>query len=211
MVGAEIIKKYFPKIDKDKFELFQQLEELYIEWNNKINVISRKDIDNLYLHHVLHSLSILKFIKIKDESTVLDLGTGGGFPGIPLAIMLPEVQFTLLDSRKKKLTVVEEISKVLGLSNVATIHQRIEDHNGSYDFVLTRAVASAKKIVSWSRPIISEKEKNILPNGIIALKGGELKAELLEIKQHCYFEKISLQDYFEEKFFDTKYLIYIQT
>jgi len=210
MVETEIIEKYFKTLDAEKLDQMSRLGALYSEWNTKINVISRKDIDNLYLHHILHSLSIIKFVKFNPGAEVLDLGTGGGFPGVPLAIIFPQVHFTLLDSRKKKLLVIDEVCKACNIKNITTVHQRMEEHKTQYDFIVSRAVTRSKNMISLCRKNLKKESTHGLPNGIIALKGGDLKEELQEIKQSAYYESLPLKDYFEEDYFVTKSLVYIQ-
>lgn len=207
----ELILKYFPNLTSEQIHQFEQLLPLYRDWNQKINVISRKDIDNLYLHHVLHSLSIAKYIQFKQGTKILDLGTGGGFPGVPLAILFPEVSFQLVDSINKKLDVIRAISEEIGLKNITTQHTRVEEIKGiKFDFVVTRAVAPMSKLIQWSRKHVSDKHKNIIPNGIIALKGGNLRAELKEIRKGEYYETIKILDYFKEPFFVEKHIVYFQ-
>lgn len=207
----ELIKKYFPDLNELQESQFSQLFDLYKDWNEKINVISRKDIDNLYLHHVLHSLAIAKYINIKPNTSIVDLGTGGGFPGIPLAILFPEVEFLLVDSIGKKIKVVEEVCTAIGLKNVKSLHGRVEEIKGQkFDFVITRAVANMLQLVTWSRKLISQKHINIVPNGIIALKGGNIKEELKEIPRGEYYEVVPLKEYFDEEFFEEKVLVYFQ-
>lgn len=207
----ELIKEYFPNLSEQQYDQYAQLFDLYKEWNEKINVISRKDIDNLYLHHVLHSLSIAKFIQFKPGSIILDLGTGGGFPGVPLAIMFPKCKFHLVDSVNKKLNVIREVTDAIGIENVTTEHIRVEEiKEKEFDFVVTRAVASMKQIFTWSRKHLSEKHLNTMPNGIIALKGGNLRAELKELPKGEYHETTKITQYFKDEFFIEKYLVYLQ-
>ena len=206
----ELILKYFPNLSETQVQQFQNLMPLYQEWNEKINVISRKDMEEFYLHHVLHSLAIAKYIEFKPESAILDLGTGGGFPGIPLAILYPECQFHLVDSVGKKIKVVHDVIERLGLENVTAQHVRAEELKKKYDFVVTRAVAPAKQLLLWSKKLIDPKHKNIIPNGIIALKGGDLKEELKELGKGEYYEKNPIQDFFPEPYFQEKFVIYIQ-
>lgn len=206
----ELIKKYFPELSEDQEASFDALLELYKDWNSKINVISRKDIDQLYLRHVLHSLAIAKWIEFKPKTRILDVGCGGGFPGIPLAILFPEVSFHLVDSVNKKLTVVKAVAEGIGLKNIQTTHTRVEEVKDRYDFVVTRAVAKLDKLMIWSRKNISTRHRNAFPNGLIALKGGDLRAELGVVKKKDYVEQVSIGDYFEEDFFDEKFLIYVQ-
>ena len=204
----EAIKAYFPDLSSDQLALLEQLDPLYREWNDKINVISRKDIDNLYLHHVLHSLAIAKVIKFMPGARVLDLGTGGGFPGIPLAILFPETEFVLIDGIRKKITVVNEVAAALGLKNVQGFQQRAEERKGrSFDFVVTRAVALMEKIVPWSLPLIRDEQLHALPNGILALKGGNVKEAL---PRGTYSEIYPIKKMFTEEFFTEKSVVYVQ-
>ena len=184
--------------------------DLYKDWNSKINVISRKDIDNLYANHILHSLAIAKFIKFQDGSNVLDLGSGGGFPGIPLAIYFPNVNFTLIDGTRKKITVCEEVIKGLGLTNVKAIQQRAEEHKEKYDMVVTRAVAQIDKLRLWTSKLIHNKHKNALPNGLIALKGGNINEEMKSLPKSDYYEIKPISEYFSIPFFLDKYVVYVQ-
>ena len=206
-MSLEIINKYFPQLPVEQKELFSQLQELYATWNAQINVISRKDIDQLYERHVLHSLAIHKFLQIKSGSRILDIGTGGGFPGIPLAIMLPDVQFVLADSIGKKIKVVQEVSNALGLKNVTAVHERAEKVNGKFDFVVSRAVAELRELLAWSNGKIATKQINAIPNGLICLKGGDLKDELSGLRKGI--EVYELIKFFTEEFFDTKKLVYV--
>jgi 16S rRNA (guanine527-N7)-methyltransferase len=207
----ELIKKYFPGLTETQIKQFEALMPLYAEWNEKINVISRKDIENLYEHHVLHSLAIAKFMNFKDGTRFLDLGTGGGFPGVPMAILLPECNFVLVDSINKKLNVINEVAQAIGLKNIVTRHSRVEDlKKEKFDFVITRAVATIDKLLLWSRKSISDKHINIIPNGIIALKGINLKEEMKLIGRREYSEIKPLKDYFSEAYFDEKALVYVQ-
>jgi len=201
----EIIEKYFPALDNHQMAQFAQLGELYAEWNERINVISRKDIDHLYERHVLHSLGIAKVMEFKDGSSILDVGTGGGFPGIPLAIMFPDSFFHLIDAIGKKITVVNAIAEELELENVKAEHLRAEDSKYQYDFVVSRAVTQMPKFVGWVRSKISTQQRNVLPNGILALKGGDLAEELGSYRASIY----QLKDYFSEEFFETKKVIYL--
>ena len=204
---AQIIKKYFPQITEKQLKQFELLFPLYQEWNEKINVISRKDIENLMEHHVLHSLAIAKFIDFNVGSEILDVGTGGGFPGIPLAIMFPDCQFTLIDSIGKKIKVVEEIAKALGLKNVMAIHGRAEQLTTDYEFIVSRAVTRMAPFYDWVKFKINRNNYHNIKNGLICLKGGDLKEELEEFgRKH---KVIELYDYFEEEFFETKKLVYV--
>ncbi|MCR5535176.1 MAG: 16S rRNA (guanine(527)-N(7))-methyltransferase RsmG [Bacteroidaceae bacterium] len=204
----EIILKYFPNLTQDQISKFEQLNELYHDWNAKINVISRKDIDNLYEHHVLHSLAIAELIRFKPGTKVMDLGTGGGFPGIPLAIMFPETSFHLVDSIGKKIRVCQEVANALSLQNVTTQWCRAEEIKDKYHFVVSRAVMPLTDLVKIIKKNISTKQINALPNGIICLKGGELEKETLPLKNQT--EIYPLTDYFEEMFFETKKIVYTQ-
>lgn len=203
----ELINKYFPNITEEQRQRFAALDALYRDWNSKINVISRKDIDNLYEHHILHSLGIAQVIKFKPGTRVMDLGTGGGFPGIPLAIMFPDVHFHLVDSIGKKIRVCDEVRTALGLTNVTTEWTRGENQKDKYDFVVSRAVMPLTDLVKLVRKNISPKAQNAMPNGLICLKGGELEHEVLPMKTHTLIT--SLSDYFEEEFFETKKVVYV--
>lgn len=203
----EIIKKYFPHLSEHQLEQFAQLEALYNDWNAKINVISRKDIQNLYEHHILHSLAIAEVIRFKDGSTIMDLGTGGGFPGIPLAIMFPNVQFHLVDSIGKKVRVAQEVATAIGLTNVRCSHSRAEDIKEQYDFVVTRAVMPLVDLMKCARKNISRLQQNGLPNGIIALKGGELEREMASMRNICTTWNVS--DWFTEEYFQTKCVVHV--
>lgn len=203
---AETIFEYFPNLSENQKQQFKKLEDLYKDWNQKINVVSRKDIDELYVRHVLHSLGIAKFINFKDGSSVLDVGTGGGFPGIPLAILFPEVQFTLVDSIGKKIKVVDEVVEGLQLSNVKTINARVEEISGQFDFIVSRAVAAMPTFVHWIKGKIKKESVHSIRNGILYLKGGDLLDELKDYKTAEIFE---LTDYFKEEFFETKKMVYL--
>ncbi|MEQ9465853.1 MAG: 16S rRNA (guanine(527)-N(7))-methyltransferase RsmG [Ekhidna sp.] len=204
---SQIIKNYFPDLtDKQKGQM-EQLLPLYKEWNAKINVVSRKDIDQLYERHVLHSLAIAKFISFTNDSSILDVGTGGGFPGIPLAILFPDCYFHLVDSIGKKITVVSEVASSIGLNNLTAEHQRMEKVKGSFDFIVSRAVAQTKQLFIWAHQKVSKDQRNNLDNGMILLKGGDLTLEMKEFGRR-YIEK-DLTEYFEEEFFKTKKIIYV--
>lgn len=203
----EIIKKYFPNLTETQLEQFAQLEALYNDWNAKINVISRKDIQNLYEHHVLHSLGIAEVVRFKDGTEVMDFGTGGGFPGIPLAIMFPGAKFHLVDSIGKKVRVAQAIANSIGLKNVKTSHARVEEIKDKYDFIVTRAVMPLIDLVKISRKNLKKEMINGLPNGIIALKGGELEREMATMKKICTVWDLS--DYFEEEYFETKKVVHV--
>ncbi|MGA8855013.1 MAG: 16S rRNA (guanine(527)-N(7))-methyltransferase RsmG [Christiangramia sp.] len=202
----ELIRKYFPDLTEDQVEKFEKLEELYKDWNLKINVVSRKDIDELYLRHVLHSLGIAKIQEFQPGSKILDVGTGGGFPGIPLAILFPESEFHLVDSIGKKIKVVDEVSEGLGLKNVTSFNQRVEEVKGNYDFIVSRAVAVMPSFVRWVKGKIAKDSNHQRRNGILYLKGGDLSEELKDYRTAKIFE---LSDYFEEDFFDTKKVVYL--
>ena len=207
----EQLLTYFPDLSATQQAQLAQLDPLYREWNEKINVISRKDIDNLYPHHVLHSLAIAKVLQFLPGARVLDLGTGGGFPGIPLAILFPETEFVLIDGIKKKITVVQEVAAGLGLKNVEARQQRAEERKGkSFDFVVTRAVAVLKKLVPWSMPLIKDEQRHSLPNGLIALKGGDVKTEIKALPRSAYTEVYPIQKMFANDFFEEKVVVYVQ-
>lgn len=202
-----IIQKYFTNLTELQAEQFAQLEALYNDWNAKINVISRKDIQNLYEHHVLHSLGIAKVVNFKDGTTVMDLGTGGGFPGIPLAILFPNMQFHLVDSIGKKVKVANEVATAIGLKNVKFSHARAEEIKEQYDFVVTRAVMPMVDLMKVARKNIKKEQHNAVPNGIIALKGGELAGEIASMKNICTVWELS--DFFEEEYFKTKKVVHV--
>jgi len=207
----DILLHYFPNLPEDQLKQFEALEPLYRDWNAKINVISRKDIDNLYEHHILHSLAIPKVLHFEPGAEILDLGTGGGFPGIPLAIVFPEVQFTLIDGTRKKIKVVQEVAEALGLKNVTAKQERAEEmKNQRFDFVVSRAVAKLEQLIPWSNRLLKNKHQHALPNGLLTLKGGDIKAELAELPTHEYVEVFPLSDFFEESYYEEKYLIYVQ-
>ena len=203
-----VLKSYFPTLtDTQKLQI-DALFDLYSDWNSKINVISRKDIENLYLHHVLHSLGILKMLKFKEGSTVMDIGTGGGFPGIPLAILLPEVRFHLVDSIGKKIKVGQAVAEAIGLKNVTFRHCRAEEEKQLFDFVVSRAVMPLADLIKIIKKNISPKQQNAMPNGLICLKGGELEHETMPFKHKTVIH--SLSENFEEEFFETKKVVYSQ-
>ncbi len=203
----ELIKKYFPNLSAKQFEQLESLHELYKDWNNKINVISRKDIDNFYERHVLHSLSIAKLIEFRPKTQVLDVGTGGGFPGVPLAILFPEVEFTLIDSIGKKIKVVNEVIKALQLQNARGVQTNSKNVQEKFDFIVSRAVASFDNFMPLVKNKIKKKEQNSLPNGLLYLKGGDLTQELRKYKNSAMV--YSITDFFEEEFFDSKFIVYI--
>lgn len=202
-----LIQKYFPTLSEDQNQKIDQMKDVYEYWNQRINVVSRKDIEQIYLHHVLHSLAIAKLITFKPGTKVLDIGTGGGFPGIPLAILFPEVQFHLVDSIGKKITVVEEVSKSLGLTNVVAEKSRAEDLDMKVDFVLSRAVAQVRDQVQWTSKLIQKGGTNDLQNGWILLKGGDLKDEIRDSGKSA--DIIEISNWFQEDFFMTKKIVYI--
>lgn len=203
----ELILKYFPHLTDSQKKQFETLYDLYFEWNSKINVISRKDIENLYEHHVLHSLAIAEIINFQPGTTVLDVGTGGGFPGIPLAILFPESKFVLIDSIGKKIKVGTEVSTAIGLKNITLKHLRIQDEKDRYDFVVSRAVMPLGDLVQLVQKNISKKHKNALPNGLICLKGGELQHEILPFKNIA--ELYEVREFFKEEYFATKKAVYV--
>lgn len=206
MKASELISKHF-SFTPIQLALFDQLQEVILEWNQQINVVSRKETEFFAERHILHSLSIYKFLPFTEGSKILDLGTGGGFPGLPLAIAMPSVEFLLVDSIGKKIKVVNEAILALGLNNVKTIHGRVEDVKGKFDFVVSRAVAPAESLMAWTNNKYASQDRNALPNGLICLKGGDLKDELKAISN--YSEVNDLHAYFPYEFFETKRLVYI--
>jgi 16S rRNA (guanine527-N7)-methyltransferase len=202
-----IVHKHFPLLSELQITQFDLLGPLYHEWNAKVNVISRKDIENLYERHILHSLAIARHITFAPGSRIMDAGTGGGFPGIPLAIMFPEAHFHLIDSTAKKLMVVKEIAEATGLANVSVEHSRLEDHRGRYDFIVSRAVTGLPQFCHLVSGFISAEKRNPIPNGILYLKGGDINSELELLNRN--FKVTELSGYFEEDFFTTKKLIHI--
>ena len=204
--SIKTITNYFPDLTEEQIQQFTQLEPLYKDWNAQINVISRKDIDELYVKHVLHSLAIAKVIAFKPKTKILDVGTGGGFPGVPLAILFPEVEFVLVDSIGKKIKVVNEVVSRLGLENVKAYHKRAEEIDGQFDFVVTRAVARLKKFIPWIKGKLHPESFNDLKNGVLFLKGGDLAEEIEESNKKVELYPIS--DYFAEEFFETKVVLY---
>ena len=201
------ILKYFPNLSEQQIKQFEMLKQLYVEWNDKINVISRKDTENLYERHVLHSLSIAKFIEFKPTTNIIDIGTGGGFPGIPLAIIFPQCHFHLVDSIGKKIMVATEISRTINLTNTTLSHINAKDIKQKYDFAVSRAVMNAPDLIKISRRLINRNNKNHFPNGLICLKGGNLEEEIKNIRDTYYIKDLS--DYFEEPFFETKKILYV--
>lgn len=207
IASMELIQKYFPNLTEKQKEQMAALKDLYTDWNAKINVISRKDIDNLYEHHVLHSLAIMKALRFKAGSNVLDFGTGGGFPGIPLAIMMPDVNFKLIDGTGKKIRVVEEVASAIRLENVTAEHLRGEDEKGRYDFVVSRAVMPLPDLVKIVKKNISQKQHNAMLNGVLVLKGGNVDAEIHPYRKSVEVSPIS--NWFEEEWFKEKNVIYL--
>ncbi|MEE9438553.1 MAG: 16S rRNA (guanine(527)-N(7))-methyltransferase RsmG [Saprospiraceae bacterium] len=208
----ELIHKHFPELSTDQYNKFEKLWNLYHDWNDKINVISRKDIDNLYLHHVLHSLCIAKYIQFKDDTKVIDLGTGGGFPAVPLAIIFPNVQITAVDGVRKKIKVVQEVKDAIGLNNLRALHARGEEHKEQYEFVVTRAVAKVDKLKFWTQRLVNlDNQRHALPNGIIALKGGNVRAETSELSKKDYHEVKPIIELINEPYFEEKFVLYVQS
>lgn len=205
--GVKLLLKYFPDLTEEQRKQFAALYELYIDWNSKINVISRKDIENLYEHHVLHSLGIARVIRFRAGSSVMDLGTGGGFPGIPLAILFPDTKFHLVDSIGKKVRVATEVANAIGLKNVTFRHARAEEEKQTFDFVVSRAVMPLADLIKIIRKNISPKQQNALPNGLICLKGGELEHEAMPFKHKTSMH--NLNEDFDEEFFQTKKVVYV--
>lgn len=203
----ETLDKYFPNLTEKQRQQFADLYPLYLEWNSKINLISRKDIENLYLHHILHSLGIAKLISFKAGTEIMDVGTGGGFPGIPLAILFPEVQFHLVDRIGKKVMVANEIAKAIGLENVTVRHCGAEEEKRQFDFIVSRAVMPLSDLVNIVKKNVKKKQINSLPNGLICLKGGELRHEIMPFKNKAM--EVDLKDYYEEEFFHTKKIVYV--
>ncbi len=204
---TDIISKYFPHLSQKQMSQFEALQGLYGEWNAKINVISRKDIDNLYLHHILHSLAIAKFIDFKQDTNVLDFGTGGGFPGIPLAILFPNANFKLIDGTGKKIRVANEVAHAIGLENVLAQHLRGEEEKGKFDFIVSRAVMPLPDLMKIVRKNVANDQHNALENGVIVLKGGDLQEEVRPYRKIAVVEELS--QWFDEEWFKTKNLIYV--
>lgn len=207
----EILKKYFPDLTEEQLEQYQQLPELYQEWNAKINVISRKDMDNIEGRHILHSLAIIPIVRFRTGADILDLGTGGGFPGIPMAIFYPNVNFHLVDGTAKKIRVVQEVVNALGLKNVTAEQKRAEEiKKKRYDFVICRAVASIEKLHLWTQRLYKKEHQHALPNGLLTLKGGNLKKEFKLLPKGNYVERYNIQDFFKEDYFEEKCVVYLQ-
>jgi len=203
----KLIQKYFPDLTADQSHKFRQLESLYLEWNSRINVISRKDMEHFYERHVLHSMGIARVLQFRPGAQVMDVGTGGGFPGIPLAIMFPETQFLLVDSIGKKIKVVQEVAQAAGIGNVEAIQARAEDVKRKFDFVVSRAVTTLPDFIKWIETKIKKESRHTYKNGILYLKGGDLQAELSPVKNkhHIY----NLSDYYTEEFFETKKVVHV--
>ena len=206
-MSIELILKYFPQISEEQQRQFEALYDLYADWNSKINVISRKDIENLYEHHVLHSLAIAKAIRFKPGTKILDFGTGGGFPGVPLAIMFPECDFKLIDGTGKKIRVATEVANAIGLKNCHPEHLRGEDEKGKFDFVVSRAVMQLPDLMKIVKKNVSSKQQNAMANGVIALKGGDVQAETYPYRK--VVEISDIHTWFEEEWFNGKHLIYV--
>jgi len=204
---AQIIEKYFQQLSQEQRQQFNALDALYRDWNTKINVISRKDIDQLYEHHVLHSLAIAKIINFRPGTRILDFGTGGGFPGVPLSILFPECQFKLIDGTGKKIRVAQEVCNAIGLKNCQPTHLRGEDEKDKYDFIVSRAVMPLPDLIKLMRKNISKQQQNALPNGVICLKGGDLQAELQPYRN--IVETTDISQFFSEEWFKEKYVIYL--
>lgn len=204
---VELIKTYFPELTEEQQRQMDALDALYRDWNAKINVISRKDIDQLYEHHVLHSLAIAKVLRFKPGTEILDFGTGGGFPGIPLAILFPECHFRLIDGTGKKIRVAQEVSNAIGLKNCEPVHLRGEEEKGKYDFIVSRAVMPLPDLVKLMRKNISKTQRNAMPNGVLCLKGGNLQAELQPYRN--IVETTDISNFFHEEWFKEKYVIYL--
>ena len=202
------IRHYFPDLSDTQIRQFTELQALYAHWNGQINVISRKDTDNFYERHVLHSLAIAKVMPFTAGSDIMDIGTGGGFPGIPLAILFPECQFTLVDSIGKKIKVVNEVAQALNLSNVKGLHERAENINHQFDFIVSRAVTSMPAFLSWTRDKFKKKHINALKNGILYLKGGDLTEEMSAVNK--FYKYFDISDFFEGEFFETKKVVYVR-
>ena len=202
-----IIQKYFPQLSAEQLQQVALLDELYRDWNAKINVISRKDIDNLYEHHVLHSMAIAKMVNFRPGTRILDFGTGGGFPGIPLAILFPECQFKLIDGTGKKIRVAQEVAQAIGLKNCEPVHLRGEEEKGKYDFIVSRAVMPLPDLVKIVKKNIAKEQRNALPNGVICLKGGNLEGELQPYRK--IMETAELGQWFSEEWFKEKSIIYL--
>lgn len=205
----QIIDKYFPRLNEVQKTKLSALLQVYTEWNQKINVISRKDMESFYVHHVLHSLSVALFVQWPKGTKILDLGCGGGFPGIPLAILFPDIEFTLIDGTAKKIKVVNAVIEELQLDNVKAFHSRAEEQKLKFHFVLSRAVAPLHQLLEWSKPLLLSNSIHALPNGLIAYKGGDLKEELRSIPSNYFAESWPIREKISEEYFETKYLVYV--
>lgn len=208
MSESEILLKHFPELNAAQIKKFEELKPLYLHWNEQINVISRKDTDEFYIRHVLHSLAIAKIQKFKPGSKVIDIGTGGGFPGIPLAIMFPDTEFLLVDSIGKKIKVVNEVAQALNLNNVTAIHERAEKVQGEFDFIVSRAVTAMPKFLQWTKGKFSKVNNHELKNGILYLKGGDLTEEMASVKKAIQY--FNIKDFFDDEFFETKKVVYVR-
>lgn len=208
MSESEILLKYFPELNAAQIKKFEELKPLYLHWNEQINVISRKDTDQFYIRHILHSLAIAKIQKFKPGSKVIDIGTGGGFPGIPLAIMFPDTEFLLVDSIGKKIKVVNEVARALNLNNVTAIHERAEKVQGEFDFIVSRAVTAMPKFLQWTKGKFSKVNNHDLKNGILYLKGGDLTEEMASVKKAVQY--FNIKDFFDDEFFETKKVVYVR-
>lgn len=204
----EKLKHYFPELNETQLDLYERFEKEFLQWNDKINLISRKDTENLFVHHILHSLAIAKVCKFKPECNILDIGTGGGFPGLPLAIMFPETKFFLVDSIGKKIKVVQAITEALELKNVKSMQTRAEKVREKFDFIISRAVTTFEDFIPWTVGKFSNIRYHNLPNGILYLKGGDLTEELSKVKKP--YKVFNISDYFEDEFFETKKVVYIK-
>ncbi len=211
MVDFQLIEKIFTELTEDQLLDLKKLADLYLFWNDKVNIVSRKDTDNIANHHIAHSLLLSRFIQFEKSTRILDLGCGGGLPGLPLAIYFPECHFTLIDARRKKIEVVNEIIEKLKLNNVIAIHSHSTEIKNQFEFVLARAVTRLNKLWEWSMPLIDLKnQNNIMPNGLITYKGGNLKKELKELPKRVYYELVAMEDFIDLPYFEEKQLVYVQ-